>query len=284
MSTNKQCTNCPGATDHDTVHCPLRVVNYGALDPVQRLELARTGKHSEQAEGAQGERFEAAAQNLRIEGMGFDFSKLSNGAYINNETRMLNEGWKLARAALAQPSPAATYKCPVCKDSGIMGHSDLCLACDGDWDARNAQPSPAPELERPRLKVWSAAMPESNGKSNFTAILMREGGDICDGFTIARSKYPDRVRYEADCVRWLIGELPEKPFILDYDANKHSGYKAPVAQAGQVPEKPTEAMLRAGMSAMAEAHRNGSQSFYAYAGVCWDAMIAAASTQGGHDA
>lgn len=23
MSTSKSCTNCPGATDHDTAHCPL---------------------------------------------------------------------------------------------------------------------------------------------------------------------------------------------------------------------------------------------------------------------
>ncbi|PWU30124.1 hypothetical protein DK254_08355 [Pseudomonas sp. RW407] len=52
--------------------------------------------------------------------------------------------------------------------------------------------------------------------------------------------------------------------------------RAPVAQAGQVPEKPTEAMLQAGMNAMAEAQRNGSQSLYVYAGVCWDAMLAAA--------
>ncbi|MBB4867179.1 hypothetical protein HNP46_006090 [Pseudomonas nitritireducens] len=84
------------------------------------------------------------------------------------------------------------------------------------------------ELEaRPRLKVWYGSMPESNGKSNFTAILMREGGEMFEGITIERSEYPDRVRYEADNVRWLLGDIPEKPFILDYDADKHSGYKAP---------------------------------------------------------
>lgn len=73
-----------------------------------------------------------------------------------------------------------------------------------------------------KLMVWSGSMPESNGKSNFTAILHR--GDLSKGFTIDRSEYPDRVRYEADRVRWLIGEIDKEPWILDYDADKHSDY------------------------------------------------------------
>jgi hypothetical protein len=85
---------------------------------------------------------------------------------------------------------------------------------------------------QPELTVWEGAMPESNGKSNFTAMLVRKGAaslieGISEGFTIARSEYPDRVRYEADRVRHLIGELAEKPCILDYDADKHSGYAEP---------------------------------------------------------
>lgn len=75
------------------------------------------------------------------------------------------------------------------------------------------------------LKVWEGSMPESNGKTNYTAILYTD--DIMDGITIERSEYPDRVRYEADRVRHLIGQRDERPFILDYDANKHSGYKGP---------------------------------------------------------
>lgn len=70
--------------------------------------------------------------------------------------------------------------------------------------------------------VWFGSMPESNGKTNWTAILHR--GDITEGFTIARSEYHDRVRYEADLVRWCIGELAERPCILDYDSKMHSGY------------------------------------------------------------
>ena len=89
---------------------------------------------------------------------------------------------------------------------------------------------PAPVSAEPvQLEVWYGSMPESNGKSNFTAILRRKGASMfdTDGFTIARSEYPERVRYDADCVRYLIGEIDKKPFILDYDADKHSGYSAP---------------------------------------------------------
>lgn len=84
------------------------------------------------------------------------------------------------------------------------------------------------------LTVWYGAMPESNGKSNWTAILYRRGGDIADGITIARSEYPDRVRYEADRMKYLIGEIAEEPCILDYDADKHSGYVATLAPPAAV--------------------------------------------------
>jgi hypothetical protein len=77
----------------------------------------------------------------------------------------------------------------------------------------------------PKLAVWYGRMPESNGKSNWTAIL--HNGDIASGITLDRSEYPDRVRYEADRARWLIGELAEEPWILDYDADMHSGYATP---------------------------------------------------------
>lgn len=93
---------------------------------------------------------------------------------------------------------------------------------------------------QPALTVWEGAMPESNGKSNFTAVLMRKGGRLFDGLsggmTIARSEYPDRVRYEADRVRYLIGELQEKPCILDYDTDKHSEYSAPAQPAADKDE------------------------------------------------
>ena len=79
---------------------------------------------------------------------------------------------------------------------------------------------------KPELTVWYGSMPESNGKTNWTAILHRKGEGIQDGFTIDRSEYPDRVRYAADRVRYLIGEIAERPYILNYDADEHSGYTA----------------------------------------------------------
>jgi hypothetical protein len=82
------------------------------------------------------------------------------------------------------------------------------------------------------LSVWYGPMPESNGKSNYTALLYRKGESLYDGavITLDRSEYPDRVRYEADRVRYLIGELDAEPFILDYDPDKHSGYTHPADQ------------------------------------------------------
>ncbi|WP_240611902.1 hypothetical protein [Enterobacter roggenkampii] len=78
---------------------------------------------------------------------------------------------------------------------------------------------------KPELTVWYGSMPESNGKANWTAILHRKGEGRCmDGFTIDRSEYPGRVLYAADRVRYLIGEKSERPSILDYDADAHSGY------------------------------------------------------------
>jgi hypothetical protein len=79
------------------------------------------------------------------------------------------------------------------------------------------------------LSVWYGPMPESNGKSNWTAILHRKGYPIWEGscITLDRSEYPDRVRYEADRARYLIGELEHDPDITSYDEDKHSGYVRP---------------------------------------------------------
>lgn len=74
------------------------------------------------------------------------------------------------------------------------------------------------------LTVWYGSMPESNGKTNWTALLHRKG-NLFGGITIDRSEYQDRVRYEADRMRHMIGELEEEPCILDYDPELHSGYK-----------------------------------------------------------
>lgn len=80
--------------------------------------------------------------------------------------------------------------------------------------------------QSPKLEVWFGPMPESNGKTNWTAIL--HTGDITSGFTIARSEFKDRVRYDADSVRHMIGELPDRPDILAYDGNLIEAPPAPL--------------------------------------------------------
>lgn len=78
------------------------------------------------------------------------------------------------------------------------------------------------------LSVWYGEMPESNGRRNWTASLHRKNGEKhLDAFCFARSEYPDRVRYEADRMRWIIGELAERPDILAYNPDLHSGYREP---------------------------------------------------------
>lgn len=118
----------------------------------------------------------------------------------------------------------------------------------GYLGAGNGAPEPPPydgvlshPLDRsdPELAVWYGKMPESNGKSNWTAILYRKGGEgsfmgrLSEGITIDRSEYEDRVRYEADRMRYLIGELDQEPDILAYDENLHSGYVKPTPDIPQ---------------------------------------------------
>lgn len=91
---------------------------------------------------------------------------------------------------------------------------------------------------KPELTVWYGAMPETNGKTNWTAMLHRKGHHPWEGITIDRSEYPGRVRYEADRMRHLIGELADKPDILAYDSDAHSGYVEPVTTAYKLPMQP----------------------------------------------
>jgi hypothetical protein len=99
---------------------------------------------------------------------------------------------------------------------------------------RPPMPAPSPAEVQPRLTVRFHPMPESNGKRNWTVLLSRvswpEGdgplGDIASGICVHRSEYYDRARYDADRMRYLIGELPEEPFILDYDADLREPPKA----------------------------------------------------------
>lgn len=98
---------------------------------------------------------------------------------------------------------------------------------DRDWAEETIKATGNPPAQ-PELAVSYGAMPETNGKSNWTAMLHRKAeGIMGPAMTIARSEFPDRVRFEADEVRYLIGELVEQPDMLAYDMDKHSGYVAP---------------------------------------------------------
>lgn len=97
-------------------------------------------------------------------------------------------------------------------------------------DGTTLQPSMSPVLvysipqaTQEALTVWFGPMPESNGKKNWTVMLRRKEssrllGSIASGVCFGRSEYYDRMRYEADRLRYLIGEIPTQPWILDYDA------------------------------------------------------------------
>lgn len=92
-----------------------------------------------------------------------------------------------------------------------------------------------PVSQHPELTVWYGSMPETNGKTNWTAILHRKGECLLTGITVDCSEYPGRVRYEADRMRHLIGELVDEPDILAYDADAHSGYAEPASQPYTLP-------------------------------------------------
>lgn len=135
------------------------------------------------------------------------------------------------------------------------------------------------ELQRTELTVWYGSMPETNGKTNWTAMLHRKGQHPFEGITIDCSEYPDRVRYEADRMRQLIGELVDEPDILSYDAEAHSGYvypgNSPVIKDGWklVPVELTVAMRKAFHKANDECEQYVSPDHQ------WEAMLAAAPQQ-----
>ena len=88
---------------------------------------------------------------------------------------------------------------------------------------------------QPRLTVRVTSFPESNGQRNWTALLVRIEpwrGLVgnCGGITIARGELWNRVAYEAECARALLGERDNEPHILDYGDD----IKTPDEWAGEV--------------------------------------------------
>lgn len=92
-----------------------------------------------------------------------------------------------------------------------------------------------PVVIQPRLTVRLMSFPESNGKRNWTALLVRAdawGGLVGNfgGVSLARGELWNRVAWEAECAKFLIGERDTEPFILDYGDDIHT----PEEWAGEV--------------------------------------------------
>lgn len=150
MSTNKTCTNCPGAIDHDTAHCPLFLLRerfrlneelppkwyalvlqeLDAFVASQQEEQPECGccdpdcdtlQHPEQAGGAQGEReaFEAHESRERRLSPADQKFWFRRGAVADYDIKSIDDAWKAwkARAALAQPALQ-------CKKCGGTGDAD----------------------------------------------------------------------------------------------------------------------------------------------------------------
>ena len=91
------------------------------------------------------------------------------------------------------------------------------------------------DAAQPRLTVRLCSFPESNGKRNWTALLVRVDewtGLIgnCGGITVARGELWNRVAYESERARLLIGERDTEPDIMDYGDD----IKTPEEWAGEV--------------------------------------------------
>lgn len=96
-------------------------------------------------------------------------------------------------------------------------------------------PVERPVGQQPRLTVRVQSFPESNGKRNWTALLVRVdawGGLVgnCGGITIDRGECWNRVAYEAERAKLLIGERDTEPDIMDYGDDIHT----PEEWAGEV--------------------------------------------------
>lgn len=221
-----------------------------------------------------------------------DSSIISTPAYRDLGEAMERTVGDVVALYAAPPAPVSV---PDALEDDI--HSDdhpLLWSYNNGWNACRAAMLQGAD-RKPELTVWYGSMPESNGKANWTAILHRKGEGRCmDGFTIDRSEYPDRVRYSADRVRYLIGEKSERPSILDYDADAHSGYvkpgNSPAIPDGYalVPVEPTEHMIVEGFESEPDEFFSDEEVWEAYdamsgcqqaahrAKLCWAAMIAAA--------
>ena len=89
----------------------------------------------------------------------------------------------------------------------------------------------------PRLRVHLRGYPESNGKRNWTALLKRaESGfpglvGTNGGIVFSYGEYWNRVAFDAERARYLIGDRASEPHILSYatDMETSEGWGGEVA-------------------------------------------------------
>lgn len=197
----------------------------------EQMELARIALSSLEAEAVAF----VMADDLK------DSSIISTPAYRDLGEAMERTVGDVVALYAAPPAPVSAPKVPNSVTAETCSLDELGHDWnDAEYYAQGWNACRAAILQgvdgRPELTVWYGSMPESNGKTNWTAILHRKGEGIQDGMTIDRSEYPGRVLYAADRVRYLIGEKADRPYILDYDTDTHSGYVEPVSQRYKLPE------------------------------------------------
>ena len=112
--------------------------------------------------------------------------------------------------------------------------SAFTAACEAAEEAAERLNQTLPWVKRnvsSKLTVWFDAMPESNGKRNWTVMvcpLVNGLPDQVDGYTIMRSEYHGRSQYTADYFRWLLGETQHRPCPTEYDENSKEPFITPL--------------------------------------------------------
>ena len=135
----------------------------------------RDGQAAVEQAPAQDEReaFIAAAKHHKVEGLGFNLEATNSGSFRDNETRMLHEGWKLARAnrpAQTEQQPAYV-ECRECTDCGHAGINDAhptdatCAMCD--WSGPSPVEDQCPDCGKEN--AMGAACPKCSGRYRILA-------------------------------------------------------------------------------------------------------------------
>lgn len=172
-------------------------------------------------------------------------------AALNSQAKSVPEGWKLVPTEPTEDMGyAAEKKYIAMQEETNVIYGATSFLVEGYKSMLASAPQPPQSIEadkvqelekdsQPKLEVVIRSFPESNGKQNWTAQLIRadkswEGlvGN-CGGITIARSEFWNRVAYEAERTRFLLGQRITEPCILDYSED----IRTPEEWVGEVNNK-----------------------------------------------